>query len=80
MKIQYFLNIFPETLHVSADISHHQVYAPQVETQVIKVKYTTELNSNLKRTAIEHSCSSHSPYNRGKITEKPVGDSRKGPN
>jgi hypothetical protein len=30
---------------------------PQVETQVIKVKYTTELNSNLKRTAIEHSCS-----------------------
>jgi hypothetical protein len=23
----YFLNIFPETLHVSADVSHHQVYA-----------------------------------------------------
>jgi hypothetical protein len=30
---------------------------PQVEIQVIKVKYTTELNSDLKRTAIEHSCS-----------------------
>jgi hypothetical protein len=53
----YFLNIFPETLHVSADVSHHQVYATTVEIQVIKVKYTTELNSDLKRMAIEHSCS-----------------------
>jgi hypothetical protein len=27
LLVMYFLNIFSETLHVSADVSHHQVYA-----------------------------------------------------
>jgi hypothetical protein len=27
LLVMYFLNLFPETLHVSADVSHHQVNA-----------------------------------------------------
>jgi hypothetical protein len=33
----YFLNLFPETLHVSADVSHHQVYATSSRKHIISV-------------------------------------------
>ena len=67
----YFLNLFPETLHVSADVNHHQVYATTSRKQVIKVKYTTEINSNLKRTAIEHfNLYTHTHTHRDGVSKK----------